>query len=227
VNTWIKVARYNMMLPSYRLVLPWILPFCFAVGAVTAGRSPGHDAAGFLLSFFVYFGVQGGQSIGRSLPFGLALGASRRSFYAGTALFGMTLAVVSGLVLTALQAIERATGGWGMSMRFFRVPYLLSGPWYATWLTSAVVLFALFVYGMWFGIVHSRWGMLGMAAFIAAQALVVALSSVVVTFEHWHLWSAAGGSFAGLTALGLTGVIAAVAVLLVAGGQATIRRVTV
>ncbi len=41
----------------------------------------------------------------------------------------MALALVSGLVLAALQAIERATAGWGLSIRFFRVPYLLNGPW--------------------------------------------------------------------------------------------------
>lgn len=226
MTTWVKVARYNLLMPTNYLVLPWILPFSFAVGAVTAGRG-GHDAAGYLFGFFIYFAVLGTQSIGRSLPFGLTLGASRRSFYSGTALLGMALALVSGLVLTALQAIERATGGWGLSMRFFRVPYLLDGPWYATWLTSAVGLFALFVYGMWYGIVYNRWGLLGTLAFIAAQALVVVAGFLLATVEHWHVWSAAGGSFAGLTILGLTGVVAALAVLLLAGGHATIRRVTV
>jgi hypothetical protein len=227
MNTWVKVARYNLVTPANYLVLPWILPLSFAVGAVTAGRRPGHDAAGYLLSFFIYFAVQGWQTIGRSLPFGLTLGASRRSFYSGTALLGMALALVSGLVLTALQATERATGGWGLSMHFFRVPYLLNGPWYATWLTSAVGLFAVFVYGMWYGSVHSRWGMLGTLAFIAVQALVAVAGGLVVTFEHWHVWSAAGGSSVGLTALGLTGVVAALAILLLAGGHATIRRATV
>ena len=227
MNTSLKVARYSLMLPNNRLVLPWILPFAFTVGAVTAGRQPGHNAAPYLFSFFAYFAAQGMQSIGRSLPFSLALGASRRSFYSGTALLGMALALVSGLVLAVLQAIERATDGWGLSMVFFRVPYLLGGPWYATWLTSAVVLFALFVYGMWYGIVYSRWALLGAAAFTAAQVLVVAAVSVLVVSEHWHLWSAAGRSFADLTALALTGVIAALAVLLLAGGHATIRRVTV
>jgi hypothetical protein len=227
MKTWVKVARYNLLRPANYLVLPWILPFSFAVGAVTAGRSPGHDAAGYLLTFFIYFAMQGMQTIGRSLPFGLALGASRRSFYSGTALLGVALALVSGLVLTALQAIERATGGWGLSMHFFRVPYLLNGPWYATCLTSAVGLFALFVYGMWHGIVYHRWGLPGTLAFIAAQALVVVAGVLVITFEHGHVWSTAGGSFAGLTALGLTGVIAALAVLLLAGGHATIRRATV
>ena len=103
-------------------------------------------------------------------------------------LLGMALALVSGLALTALQAIERATGGWGLSMRFFRVPYLLSGSWYATWLTATVILFALFVYGMWYGIVYSRWGPLGTLAFLAAQALVAVAAVVTVSFEHWHLW---------------------------------------
>jgi hypothetical protein len=227
MNTWVKVARYNLVRPTNYLVLPWILPFSFAVGAVTAGRGHGHDAAGYLLSFYIYFAVQGMQAIGRSLPFGLTLGASRRSFYSGTALLGMALALVSGLVLTALQAIERATGGWGLSIRFFRVPYLLNGPWYATWLTSAVVLFALFIYGMWYGTLYSRWGLLGTLAFLTVGALVVVAGVLVVTFEHWHVRSAAGGSFAGLTALGLTGIIAALAVLLLAGGHATIRRATV
>ena len=227
MNTWVKVARFNLERRANYLLLPWILPLAFAVGAVTSGRGPGHDATGYLLSFFISFAVQGWRTIGRSLPFGLTLGASRRSFYSGTALFGMALALVYGLVLSALQAIERATDGWGLSMHFFRVPYLLDGPWYATWLTSAVGLFALFVYGMWYGILNHRWGSLGTGAFIAAQALVVVAVAVVVSFEHWHLWSRAGGSFAGLTAPGLTGVVAGLAVLLLAGGRATIRRATV
>jgi hypothetical protein len=96
--------------PGCRIPVTRILPFSFAVGAITAGRGRGHNAAGYLISFFIYFGVLGMQTIGRSLPFGLTLGASRRSFYSGTALLGMALALVSGLALTALQAIERATG---------------------------------------------------------------------------------------------------------------------
>jgi hypothetical protein len=227
MNTWVKVARYQLMQPTYYLLLPWILPFAFALGAVTAGRRPPHDAGQYLLTFFIYFAILGSQAIGRSLPFGLTLGASRRSFYFGTGMLGMALALVSGLALTVLQAIERATGGWGLSMHFFRVPYLLNGPWYATWLTSAVGVFAVFVYGMWYGIANSRWGLLGTLAFVAAQALVVVTGAIVVGSEHWHVWSTAGGSSAGLSALGLTGVVAALAVLLLAGGHATIRRATV
>ena len=225
MNTWVKVARYDLVRPANYLLLLWILPFAFAVGALTARNS--HEASGYLISLFVYFAVLGMQTIGRSLPFGLTLGASRRSFYLGTALLGMALALVSGLVLTALQAIERATNGWGLSMHFFRVNYLLNGPWYATWLTSFVGLSALFVYGMLYGIVNHRWGPLGTLAFLAAQVLVVVAGARVVSSEHWHVFASRGGSSAGLTALGLTGVVAALTVLLLASGHATIRRATV
>ena len=74
MNTWVKVARLNLMRPAIYLVLPWIVPVSFALGAITAGRS--HLADGYLLSFFIYFAVQGWQTINRSLPFGLALGAT-------------------------------------------------------------------------------------------------------------------------------------------------------
>ena len=227
MSTWVKVARYHLVRPTNYVLLPCLLPLAFAIGAVTAGRGDGHEAAGYLAGVFVYFGVLGSQTISRSLPFGLTLGASRRSFYSGTALLGLVLALVTGLLLTVLQAIERATDGWGLSLHFFRVPYLLDGPWYATWLTSFVCLFAVFVYGMWYGIVSTRWGILGTLAFIAVQVLLVVTWAITVSSEHWHLRSADGASWAGLTALGLTGVIAALAVLLLAGGHATIRRATV
>jgi hypothetical protein len=204
-------------------VLPWILPFSFAVGAVTARHS--HLATGYLLSFFIYFAVLGMQTIGRSLPFGLTLGASRRSFYSGTALLGMALALVSGLVLTALQAVERATGGWGAGLNFFRAPYILDGPWYQTWLTSVVGLAVVFVYGMWFATVYRRWSLVGAVAFTIAQVVVVTVA--IVALHSAGAWPGVGRFFGGLTAVGLTGLFAGLAALLLAGGQATIRRATV
>jgi hypothetical protein len=57
--------------------------------------------------------------------------------------------------------------------------------------------------------------------------LVVVAGARVAAFEHWHVGSAAGGASTGLTALGLTGLVAALAVLLLAGGHATIRRAAV
>ena len=244
MSTLVKVARYHLVQPFQYLVLTWmVLAFAFAVTVVIFGMTPvSHHTVltanglvsvanmadrytGALSSFFILFLVLGVQSIGRSLPFGLALGVSRRSYYMGTALLAVVLACADGLGLTALQAIERATDGWGVHMGFFRVPYLLDGPWYLTWLTSFVGLALLFVYGMWFGIVHRRWSLVGLLTFIAAQVTVLLAVGLVVTWAHG--WPGVGHFFTGLTAAGLTELLAVLAVALLAGGHATIRRATV
>lgn len=244
MSTWVKVARYHLVQPYQYLVVTWgILAFSFVVsvivfamipmsqpavpgvtGAVNAASADGRYTLA-LSSFFIFFFVLGVQSIGRSLPFGLALGVSRRSYYAGTALLAVALAVADGLGLAALQAIERATGGWGVQMKFFRVAYLLNGPWYQTWLTSFVGLALLFVYGMWFGIVFRRWSLAGLVTFVAAQVTVLLAAALVVIWAG--AWPSVDHFFTGLTAAGLTGLLAVLAVVLLAGGHATVRRTTV
>jgi len=86
---------------------------------------------------------------------------SRRSYYAGTALLAVAVGAVYGLALTGLQVIEQASGGWGVGLHFFRVAYILPGPWYLTWLTSFVLLVAFVLYGMWYGLVFRRWSVPG------------------------------------------------------------------
>jgi hypothetical protein len=56
-------------------------------------------------------------------------------------------------------------------VHFFRVPWIMDGPWYQAWLTSFVLLVLFFLYGMWYGLVYRRWNVPGLLAFIAAQVL--------------------------------------------------------
>ena len=234
MRTWVNVARYQLIRPALYLRMPWaIMAFSFAVNltifrllppqsGVPASNNAYHDT-GAVAVIYIFFFVMGITSAAQSLPFGLALGVSRRSYYTGTALLAVTLAAADGLVLTVLQAIERATGGWGEAMHFFRVPYILIGPWYLTWLTSFVGLALLFVYGMWFSIVHRRWRLFGTVTFVAAQVAVITL---LLIGAHYY-WRGVSYYLSALSAGGLTSLLAALAALLFAGGYATIRRVTV
>jgi len=161
----------------------------------------------------------------RSLPFGLMLGISRRTYYLGTALLIAALGVVYGLGLTVLQALERATGGWGAGLHFFRVAWIMDGPWYQTWLTSFVLLVLFFLYGMWYGLVYRRWSLPGLVTFIAAQVLVLVIAIVAVSATQ--NWPAVGHFFTTLTAPTLVGALAALAAALGLGGLTTMRRITV
>jgi hypothetical protein len=229
MNTLVNVARYHLVDRLTFVAMPWgIMAFSFLVNiavSLSVPTGPHGIYTGGLATIYIFLLVAGAVIMTRSLPFGLMLGISRRTYYLGTALLVLALGVVYGLALTLLQAVERATGGWGLSLHFFRIPWILDGPWYETWLTSFVLLVAFFLYGMWYGLVFRRWNVAGLVAFIAAQILVALLVVVVVSMTH--NWTAFGHFFTTLTAIALTGVLAAVAAAMGLGGLSTIRRVTV
>ena len=229
MSTLVNVARYHLVDRMTFVALPWgIMAFSFLVNVVvsaTVPTGPQGIYTGGLATIYVFLLVCGALIMTRSLPFGLMLGISRRSYYLGTTLLVVALSVVYGLGLTLLQLIERATDGWGLRLHFFRIPWIMDGPWYQTWLTSFVLLVLFFLYGMWYGLVFRRWSVPGLVAFIAAQILVALL--VVVAVSMTHNWSAFGHFFTTVTAIALTGVLAAVAAAMGLGGLSTIRRVTV
>jgi hypothetical protein len=230
MTNYVNVARYHLVRPFNYAILPWgVLAFAFGVDVAILGLTPAGDSShryvGGLGSIFVLVFVLGALSVARSLPFALALGLSRRTFYRGTALLAVALAAVAGTVTTVGQVLERATGGWGLNMGFFRVPYILNGSWYLTWLTSFVVLTLLFVYGMWYGLVYRRWSLIGIVGFLAAQVIVAVIGALAATWTHG--WHDIGHFFTALSAAGLTGLLAAITAVLLAGGFATMRRLTV
>jgi hypothetical protein len=229
MTTLQNVARYHLVDRITYVALPWgTLAFSFLVNLVIASQvAPDVNSyyTGGLLTIYVFLLICGALSMTRSLPFALMLGVSRRSYYLGTALLVVCLGIVYGLALAVLQVIERATDGWGVDMHFFRIPGILDGPWYLTWLTSFVLLVLFFLYGMWYGLVYRRWSLPGLVAFIAAQILVVL--AVVVAISMTDSWHAFGDFFSTATASALTGVLAAITVAMGVGGFTTLRKVTI
>jgi hypothetical protein len=229
MNTWIKVARFQLADRLSYTAVPWgILVVNFAIWYVIAGSFGGGGTQvlsyNVCVIYVVYFFV-GMFSMFRSLPFAFALGVSRRAYYCGTVLLAAGLSAIYGLLLTLLKVLEEVSGGWGVGLHFFRVAYILSGPWYQTWLTSFVGLTLIFLYGMWFGLVQRRWGLLGTLTFACTQVAAVLIG--VITVSSSHDWTSVGHFFTALSPAGLTGLLAALTAVLLAGGYATMRRVTV
>jgi hypothetical protein len=228
-TTLINVGRYHLGDRLQYVILPWaFLAFSFLVNVVLAATvpsTPGGFRTGGIMTIFCWVFVLGVLSVARSLPFGFAIGLSRRTYYLGTLGLNGALAVVFGLAVAGLQALERATGGWGLDIYFFRFWWLLEGSWYATWFTSFVLFALMFIYGNWTGLVYRRWQLPGTLVFICAQ---VCVGLVLIVGATWaDAWQQIGHFFTTLSVAGLTGLLAALAALLAAGGFATMRRVTV
>ncbi|WP_018504866.1 hypothetical protein [Parafrankia discariae] len=228
MTTWstaVNVGRYHLIQRPIYLTLPWALTsFSLGMNLIISSQTPASQTGG-LITLYAWVFVGGLLATSRSLPFGLALGLSRRSYYLGTAGLAVALSAGNAVVLTGLRAVEGTTGGWGVDLHFFRVPYLLDGPWYLAWLTSFVGLGLLFVYGMWFGIVFRRWNITGLVVFIAAQMTVLLAAVLVAAWTD--AWAGIGRFFTDLSAAGLTGVLGALTIALFAGGFTTMRRATV
>jgi hypothetical protein len=204
-----------------------VLAFTFLVNLVIAALAPAPNGyyTGAVSSIYVVLLAAGALSMISSLPFGLMLGISRRSYDLGTAALIVLLGLGYSLVLTLLAAAEGASAGWANSVHFFRVPWLFAGPWYETWLTSFVLLVSFWLYGMWCGLVFRRWSLPGLFSFFAAQVLVGLAVVVVVSLSH--TWSGVDHYFETLTAMSLTGVLAALAAAFGVGGLTTLRGVTI
>lgn len=229
MNTLINVARYHLVDRLQYVVLPVGITF-FAFGVNLAifsllPETPDENYSGGLLTLYVFMLVCGALSMTKSLPFGLALGVSRRSYYLGTILLVAGLSALYAVGIVVFQAIEDATDGWGLGLNYFRVPWLLDGPWYLTLLTSFVFLTLMFVYGMWYGLIYRRAAVVGVVLFGAAQVLV--LLGGVLLLSWTDSWPKLGDFFSTLTVGGVTGVLAILVCVAGAGGFATMRRVTV
>lgn len=228
MNNLVNVARYHLVDRLQYVVLPiGVTLFAFLVNlAVFALLQEDHENyTGGLLTLYVFMFVCGNLSMTRSLPFGLALGVSRRSYYLGTVVLVLGLAALYAAGITVFQAIESGTGGWGVNVHFFRIPWLLDDSWYLTLLTSFVLLVLMFVYGMWYGLVFRRWAVVGLVLFAAAQVLVILGTVVMLTWTD--SWPRLGRLFATLTSAGVSGVLAILIVLAGIGGFTTLRRITV
>ncbi|WP_030908566.1 hypothetical protein [Streptomyces sp. NRRL F-5126] len=226
----VTVARYLLLDRVTYVVMPWAWgAFGFAIDVVILRLTPAGDTGqrwvGGLAAVFIVVFSAGVQTVARALPFALTLGVSRRTYYLGAGGLALAMAACFGLVVTLGQAVERATGGWGLHMAFFRVPYVLAGPWYMSWLTATTAFALLFVYGMWHGLVHRRAGMTGTTIFGGVQLTALALAAVIATWVHG--WTSIVHFFTTITVAGATGVLAILVAIMFAGGFATIRRLTV
>ena len=77
-----------------------------------------------------------------------------------------------------------------MMLHFFRVPWILDGPWYQVLLTNFVLLSLVFLFGLWSGLIFRRFGLVGAVVAYAAVTLVVVVAVMLITWQQaWpRLW---------------------------------------
>lgn len=145
---------------------PWlILTISFIVNlaffAAVGDDAPVVRQSGGILALFLTFIPANQQAWTQVLPFILGLSGTRRGFMRAMGLFVLGQSAAGGIVIVTLRSAEVMTGGWGMDVRFFRVPVIdqLSGTGYVS--VATAVLLATSALGAVLGAVMVRWGVAG------------------------------------------------------------------
>lgn len=230
MNNMVKVARLHLVDRfGYTWLLWGVLAFTFivnfAIFAVIPVTQPTGNYTGALVAIYIFMAIIGVQAATKFLPFAFTLGVSRRTYYLGTLALVIGLCAIYSGILTVLWWIEGLTNGWGLQLHFFRVPWILDGPWYQIWITNFALLAVVFLVGLWLGLIYRRFGLTGSVLAYAALSLMVVAAAMLITWRQ--AWPALGNFLVNLNVLAASGLVLLLGVVVAAGGYLTIRRITV
>jgi hypothetical protein len=231
MNRVLDVARVQAV--NWRGIVAWplgILAFTLVInvaifGAIGDAAPPEGRVTGALSSIYIVMFVAHLQTITQVFPFALGLSVTRRAFFAGTALVVVAQALFFGLVLLLLEWVERTTGGWGVGVRYFGLPFLIQENPLTQWLVYVVPFLGVSAIGVFMGVVFKRWGQAGMYVLTMTAGVLAAGFAIVVTWQR--SWPSVGSFFTGQSTFALLAGYPLVIALVLGGvGWFTIRRAT-
>jgi hypothetical protein len=123
-----------------------------------------------LLGPLIGFGF---TAMGQYFPLALGLGLTRREFAIGTALVFVGNAAFYAIIIAIGKAIEVATGGFGLGIRFFDVAYTGFGEWWQTLVQTFLLILSVMLVGAAITTAFHRWGQSFLWSFWIGLALVV------------------------------------------------------
>jgi hypothetical protein len=226
----LAVARLQALGRRDGLLWPLaILAIAFSVNLgifAAAGSTFGDDpVTGGLASIYITSLAFGAVAITQQFPFALGMSVTRREFSAALGLFVVAQSLLYAVLLVILQAVEDATDGWGVRLRFFGVGVLDDYGVFTQLLIYAVPLLLMSLIGIAFGALFVRWKVNGVFTTIGALLLVAGGSVALIT--RAGNWTAIGHWLADQSALTLFAGLPFVLVLLLAAvSWTTLRRAT-
>jgi hypothetical protein len=230
MNRVLKAARLQVVHPLVILGIPWlVVGISFAINVAIWAladlrNEPGAGFTGGVAALYVTVCVVFVQAVTQLLPFAMGVSLSRRTFWLGVALVGVVSAIGHGIALAVLDAIGRATDGWGVGLDFFVPQPLQVDNFLLQSAVSGAPMLAFIALGIGIGVVYKRWGPNGVWGLVLGSLVLVGGLGVLVT--ALGAWGSLGGWFADQSletlAIALPVALAAVLAALSFGG---IRRV--
>ncbi|MCZ2813196.1 hypothetical protein O2W15_17330 [Modestobacter sp. VKM Ac-2979] len=196
MNRVLGAARLQLINPLLSVGIGWaIVALAFVVNLAIWGvgdldTSASDSNTGGLAALYITVLVTYIQAVTMVFPLAMGLSLSRRVFYLGTALVAVVQAVVFGIALAALTAVENATNGWGAGLEFWAPGAVDVGNPALQVVVFAVPMMAFAFMGIGLGVLYKRWGATGIYALTAA--LIVGTGALVVLLTWRRAWDDLG-----------------------------------
>src|SRR3546814_3162163 len=163
------------------------------------------------LWYFLFVGV---HALTLTFPFSQAMSVTLREFYLGTLLTAILTSVLMSLVFVTGGLIESATGGWGVGVYFFALPWIWDVGWWAACLLYFAIAIFFFMIGFWGATIYKRFSSIGLTIVLLALGFVlVAVMWLIGQLQAWGTvfsWIGAQGTLGiSLWGLVLVAVLAA------------------
>ena len=161
---------------------PWIgllLQFLVALIVILiitllfGGKTPFYP--GGLITICVIMVIMGIVSLTRYLPFCPRLWLRRTDYVLGTAVMAVEVSAVTAVLWLLCSLLELVTGGWGIELYYFHLPYFNDGSLIEQFWVYFVILANMYFLGFVIGSISQRFGRVGTVIFVLTVLLLMSL----------------------------------------------------
>ncbi len=188
--------------------LPWMglsLQFLAALIVILiivlffGGKTPFYP--GGLIAICAIMFVVGIVTLNDTFPFALGWSCRRTDYVLGTIVVAVAVSAVTAVLWLLCSLLESVTGGWGVELHYFHLPYFNDGSLIEQFWVYFVVLANLYFLGFVIGSIYRRFGRAGTLIFLLVVFLLMSLFWFVWTYLRW--WGAFFHWFSQFTAFEL------------------------
>jgi hypothetical protein len=184
------------------------------------GKTPIY--AGGLSSIYGVVCILGIVALNDTFPFALGFSVRRTDYFLGTTVMAVAVSAVAAVLLLLFSLLESVTGGWGVELHYFHLPYLNDGSLIEQIWIYFVVMANMYFLGFVIGSIYRRFGRAGMLMFFLIVFLLMSIFSLVWTYLRW--WGAFFHWFSQFTAFELALLLLPLTALYLLASYLLLRR---
>lgn len=178
------------------------------------GQTPFYP--GGLIAICAIMFLVGLVTLNDTFPLALGWSCSRTDYVLGTTVTAVAVSAVTAILWLLCSLLESVTGGWGIELHYFHLPYFNDGSLIEQFWVYFVLLANMYFLGFFIGSIYQRIGRAGTLIFLLIIFLLISIFSLIWAYLRW--WGALFHWFSHFTAfeLALVGLLPLTALYLLA-----------